>query len=52
MIMPSVELHGILLWKTDIGSGIGLVPPNNKPLPEPRALSTYGVARPQLSLVV
>ena len=37
-------------WEVNIGSGNGLVPLGNKPLPEPmltQFLVAYGVARPQ-----
>ena len=37
-------------WQVNIGLGNGLVPSDNKPLPEPmltQMLSPYGVTRPQ-----
>ena len=47
LILMSVDFHW---WSVNIGSGNGLVPPGNKPLPEkcwPRYLTPYGVPRPR-----
>ena len=35
------------LWLVNIGSGNGLVPSGNKPLPEPMLTQIYVVSRPQ-----
>ena len=35
------------LLQVNIGSSNGLVPPHNKPLPEPLLTQTYGVTQPR-----
>ena len=47
---PNMNVIGLHWWSISIGSGNGLVPPGNKPLPEPiecwhRSLSLYGATR-------
>ena len=47
---PQVNARRPLPWLVNIGSGNGLVPSGNKPLPEPiltRSMSPYSIARPQ-----
>ena len=50
---PDMNITGLHWWSVNIGSGNGLVPSGNKPLPEPmlncwpRSLSPYGVTRPE-----
>ena len=34
-------------WLVNIGSGNGLVPSGNKPLPEPMLTQTYVITKPQ-----
>ena len=47
---PNMNVSWLHWWSVIIGSGNGLVPSGNKPLPEsilPRSLTPYGVTRPQ-----
>ena len=47
---PNMNVSGLHWWSVNIGSGNGLVPSGNKPLPEvmlTQILSPYGVTRPQ-----
>ena len=46
---PNMNVTGLHWWSVNIGSGSGLVPSGNKPLPEPMLtqILPYGVTRPQ-----
>ena len=46
-IVLSVIVTGLPWWWVNIGSGNGLVPSENKPLPEPMLTQIYGITRPQ-----
>ena len=52
---PHVNATKYHLWWANIGSGHGLVPSGNKPLPEPmlnELYMPYGVTRPQLIVYI
>ena len=44
---PQMNFRRPPWWLVNIGSGNGLVPPGNKPLPEPLLTQVYGITRPQ-----
>ena len=47
---PNMKVTGLHWWSVNVGSGNGLVPSGNKPLPEPMLTQTfapYGVTGPQ-----